>query len=106
MIVATWHTAESARDEWSPSITDDRLTSLLEISREVCAMYAPELENDAAVPERYRLAQIMYARETLNAAQVSPSGAYDPNSFAASPFPLSWKIKGLLRPQRGVPAIG
>ena len=107
--MSTWHDTDSARDEWSPQIPDTRLASLLEIAREVVEEYArpsdlPEGYTD--VPERLRLAQIMYARETLNAAMVNPQGQYDEGSFAASPFPLSWKVKGLIRPQRAVPAVG
>jgi hypothetical protein len=53
------------------------------------------------VPDAWRLAEIMQARNTYNAAKAAPAGEFDSGSYGLSAFPLDWTIKQLLRPRRG-----
>lgn len=103
-----WHTLGSARAEWrdAGSIDDRRLWVLLEVAKAEVLAYAPALLVTAPVPLNYRDAQLMHARNRLNAARVDPAtGDNGGNGFALTPFPLDWAIKQTLRPQRGAKAI-
>lgn len=100
-----WHTVDSARLEWidAASIDDLRLHTLLELARQQCAAYAPELAADERAPLNYRQAQLMQARNLLNAGRAEGDGEGD---FVLRPFPLDWMVKQTLRPKAGIPAVG
>lgn len=100
-----WHTVDSARLEWSDAtgIDDLRLYSLLELARQQCAAFAPALAADARPPLEYRHAQLMQARNLINAGRAEGDGDGD---FVLRPFPLDWMVKQTLRPKSGIPAVG
>ena len=60
----------------------------------------------AIVPDSYRQAQLMQARNVWNASKASPSGDFDGASYGLTSFPLDWMVRQLLRPKRGVPVLG
>jgi len=109
--IGTWNTLDSARgwDGWPDAlhIDDHSLYRLLDVARGEVIAYAPALPEDAPIPENYRMAQLMQARNRWNAARVDPSGGdADNTSFALTPFPLDWDIKQVLRPKSARPVIG
>lgn len=123
-VPATWHTLDSARDEWNDAPADDnRLSVLLTVAYQAVAIYAPKFTaedgtvslgyedpitgvitpvTDTTVPVNYREAQLMQARNHWNSVKVDPSnGAIGDDTFIMKPFPLDWVVKQTIRPQRG-----
>ena len=58
-----------------------------------------------SIPDAWRLAQLMQARNIFNAGKASPAGDFDGSSFGITTMPLDWQIKQLLRPQPGIGAV-
>lgn len=99
-----WHNLDSARAEWDQApLSDVTLYSLLETARIECEAFAPER---STIPANFRAAQLLQARNSLNAGQVQPSGDFGEGSFQMTPFPMDWKVKQLLRPKTGRPLVG
>jgi hypothetical protein len=100
-----WHTVDTARLEWSDAtgIDDVRLYTLLELARAQCTEYAPALPANTRPPINYRQAQLMQARNLINAGRAEGEGEGD---FVLRPFPLDWMVKQTLRPKSGVPVVG
>lgn len=97
-----WHTLASARSEWTNALEDVQLFNLLDIAREQCLAYAPALSTPNI---RLRQAQLMQARNLLNAAKSDPAQSNDGDLFVIRPYPLDNFVKQLLRPKRAVPVI-
>lgn len=103
--MASWHTLETARDQWVDAPIDDAtLGELLEVAKDAVLAYAPSAEDiDAEEPEviptAYRTAQLMQARNVWNSSQASPTGYLDGGSYTLTTFPLDWQVKQLLRPR-------
>lgn len=53
---------------------------------------------EGLVPEAYKLAEIMQARNIWNAIKASSGGDMDGSGFGISVMPLDWSVKQLLRP--------
>lgn len=109
--MASWHTIETARDEWIDAPLDyDALTELLAISRQQVVRYAPALaETDPPTPDEcpdnYRYGQLRQAENLFNAARVDSNGGEGSGEFVVRPHPLDWVVKQILRPRRGVPRV-
>jgi len=123
--MADWLTAED-RDTvealWPDAagiLSDDVLGMYLAAAKAACLAYAPALptpgltivdgiiqqDTTAGVPDEYRLAQVMQARNTYNAAQASPGGEFDGGGYGITAYPLDGQVRQLLRPRQGVGAI-
>lgn len=102
-----WHTLDSAREEWRDAPDNDaKLYDLLETAREQCARFAPALAEDTPVPSRYRVAQLMQARNVWNASKTDPgSGGIGVDGFVIRPYPMDGTVKNVLRPKTAVPVI-
>jgi hypothetical protein len=121
--MAEWHTVESARDEWPDAPYDEDggdtlLTSLLAAAQLAVVAYAPVqadmvtidpdgyiVSEEYVVPDGYRIAQLMQARNIWNSGKASPSGDFDGAGYGLSTFPLDWQVRQLIRPKRGRPVI-
>jgi len=100
--MATWHDAESIRDEWDDAPDNDaRLESLLDVSKAKVIAYAPRLVEDATVPQTYREAQLRVVINLWNDEEADAI-AVDPEYPVARRY-LEWKK--LVRPGRGVPRV-
>ncbi len=78
----------------------------LAAAKAACLAYAPALPEGATdIPDEYRLAQALQARNTWNASAAGPSGANDGSSYGLTAFPLDWQVKQLLRPEQGTGAF-
>lgn len=108
--MATWHTPDTARDQWSDApLDDEQLTELLVVAREAVLAYAPALTGETEVvdgyivvsnpPTSYVVAQLMQARNIWNSSKASPSGDFDGGGYGLTTFPLDWQIKQILRPR-------
>jgi hypothetical protein len=110
--MADWHDVASARDEWVDAPVDeddgdDILTGLLASAKAAVIAYAPAVEEPLTdIPEGYRQAQLMQARNIWNSGKASPSGDFDGGQYGLSTFPLDWMIRQLIRPKTGKPWIG
>ena len=103
-----WHTLDTARDQWVDAPYQDAiLANLLEIAKEACLAFAPFTVSETILeaPARYRVAQLMQARNIWNASKVSPSGDLGDGTYVITPKPLDWMIKQVLRPKRAVPVM-
>ena len=127
-----FHTLASARYAWEDgdTVPDTVLRDLLEIAAEQCIAFAPvkgyalpydpssgidggdasgaqlDEPGTGTVPTRYRVAQLMQARNIWNSSMAAPdTGDFGGNGFALTPKPLDWIIKQILRPKRGKPVI-
>lgn len=111
--MATWHTPETARDQWADAPLDDNdLVELLEVAQQAVLAYAPALPEDDVtvedgyvipaaqnIPANYRRAQLMQARNIWNASNASTGGEFDGSSYGITTHPLDWQIKQILRPR-------
>jgi hypothetical protein len=101
-----WNTLDTVRVDWpdAESIEDVTLWAILEIVRQQVAEFGTTLTGTAAL-DATNYAQRLQARNTWNAAKVSPAGDVGTEDFVIRPFPLDWHVKQVLRPQRGVPVV-
>lgn len=112
--MATWHTLETARDQWVDApLDDDELQELLDVAKSAVLAYAPAVATESVenvggfvvptttgdIPVSYRKAQIMQARNVWNSEQASPGGNLDGSGFGLTIHPLDWQVKQLLRPR-------
>jgi hypothetical protein len=102
-----WHNPITARIDWAgaPEL-DGTLYRLLDVAREQIADYAPLVRAGESVPERYRSAQLMQARNTWNASLTNGDGQVDVGGFVVNVRPLDWAVKQLLRPKTATKAFG
>jgi hypothetical protein len=101
-----WHDADSAREEWLDApFEDPQLEALLDVARVQCLTYAPGEFTASFVPPRYRMAQLLQARNLWNASKQDPGGEMGGEGFAVRVFPMDWTVKNLLRPKSGVPVM-
>jgi hypothetical protein len=101
-----WHTLDTAREAWTDApYEDDELQELLDVARVQCLTYAPGEPTSQMVPLRYRMAQLMQARNLWNASRQDPGGEIGGEGFAVRVFPMDWAVKNLLRPKSAVPVM-
>jgi hypothetical protein len=101
-----WHNVITARLEWDGAPeSDGKLARLLDVAREQVEAYAP-VSNDTPVPERYRAAQLMQARNTFNASLTNGDQQTDMGGFVMTIRPLDWAVKQLIRPLTATKAVG
>jgi hypothetical protein len=100
-----WHTLATARADWTNNLSDVQLYTLLRIARVAVESFRP-LGEDEAVPLRYRQAQLMQARNVLNASKSDPAQGADGELFVIRPYPLDLFIRELIQPRTAVPAVG
>lgn len=86
-------------------LTDAQVDLYLAAAAEQCAAFAPALPAGAPVPDRYRLAQALQARD-LARAGTSVGDRDQLGDGAVTIFPMDWTVKNLLRPTSGRPRIG
>lgn len=103
-----WHTIDSAHAGWDGAPPSDyRLFQVLELAKQQVVAFAPALEDDDPIPANYKDAQLMQARNLLNAGMADPqSGGVGGGDFVLRPFPLDWIVRQTIRPKRGVSAVG
>jgi len=92
---------------WPDVPMNDNVAKLyLAAAKDACIAYAPALPEDAdGIPDGWRLAQAMQARNTYNSSKASPGGDFDGSGYGISAFPLDWQVKQLLRPRRAMGVI-
>lgn len=107
-----WVTKEQAREQWpdAASIPDDALETLLEVATVQAMAYAPALlvpldPEQLVIPVNYEQAVILQAREVYAAGQ-RDGDVIGLGDYAIRARPLTATVKGLLRPQHGVPVVG
>jgi hypothetical protein len=99
-----WHNVLTARLEWAGAPeADGTLARLLDVARDQVTAYAPAA---IAIPERYRAAQLMQARNTWNASLTNADQQVDVGGFTVTVRPLDWAVKQLLRPLTATKAFG
>lgn len=110
-----WLTIAQARARWAgaANLSDVAVYELLTVARDSVLAFAPTVLDQwgdpielTAPPPRYVRAQLMQARNMLNAARVNASGDVGDGDFVVTPRPLDWHVRALLRPQRGRPLVG
>lgn len=101
-----WATLVQARQHWADAaaIEDEVLTELLEAANESCVAYAPAYT--LPVTAAWRLAEIYQAREIYTASLRDEQDVIGVGDYAIRARPLTAAVKQLLRPQRGLPAVG
>jgi hypothetical protein len=123
--MATWHTVESARDQWADAPEDEgedadaTLRGLLEDAKLAVRAFAPTesdgytIDEDgyivpgdpSLVPQNYRDAQLIKCRIIWSAEKQSPTGTFDGGDYDLSTYSLERTFKQLLRPKQGRPVI-
>lgn len=101
-----WATPAQAIAHWpdAASIDNDVLLTLLDVATEQCKAYAPDVAQP--YPTGYMLATVYQARECYAAASRDSGDLIGIGDYAIRARPLTAAVKALLRPQRGVPAVG
>lgn len=118
-----WHTVASARNQWPDAPFDEdggdtTLTELLSIAQAAVLAFAPVPTEEyvivddvivpadpTVIPDSYRMAQLMQARNVWNSSRASAGGDFDAGSFGITSFPLDWQIRQLIRPKQAVPRL-
>ena len=87
---------------------DDSLESLLSVAKEAVIAYAPAVEEElTTIPDGYRLAQLMQARNVWNSQKVSTTDNFDGGQYGiTASYPLDWQVRQLIRPKQGRPRVG
>ena len=104
-----WADTEYAGQAWPEGkrLGDERLEQLLDVAQEQLEAYAPRVVAGSPVPERYREAVVLQARDLASAAQRDGSSdVIGFEAYAVRARPLSAVVRSLLRPARGVGAVG
>lgn len=107
--MATWHTVETARDEWvdAPYDADDGdtiLSNLLDVARDAVLAFAPAVETPLVdIPAGYRTAQLKAARNSWSDSKMSSGEYMDGGQFSIPITFIPWHQD--VRPKRGVPVI-
>ncbi len=103
-----WYNVVTARVDWDGAPDSDGvLADLLDSARDQVLAYAPALGLEEPVPSRYRRGQLMQARNTWNAAQTNGDAQVDAGGgIYVTVRPLDWAVKQVIRPKRGVKALG
>lgn len=84
---------------WPDAPADPEVVQTLLNSAHVeCVAYAPVLPVDAAVPDNYRIAEVMQAR-AQHRSFVAGSGDTMGGELTVTSFPLDWTVRQLLRPR-------
>lgn len=98
-----WATKTEARNPevWPDAVnmTDASLDLYLNAAFVGVVAYAPALPEGATVPESYKLANILQARELRNAATRGEQDVIGVGDYAIRARPLTAAVKQLLRPQ-------
>jgi len=97
-----------ARRHWEDArrMDDALVLDCLEAAQTAVVEFAPVLAEGAPVPVDYAIAHVYHAREVRAAAARGDGDAVGMGDFVIRPRPLTTAVKQLLRPTRGVPAIG
>lgn len=131
-----WHSLSSARNEWPDAPENDvQLFTLLSISKQQVAAYAPTVEanevlvaggltpdpdhpglwiigstsllGSGPVPMNWKQAQLLQSRNNWNASKVDAgNGQIGTDTFVIRPFPMDWTVKNTIRPKRAIPVVG
>lgn len=122
--MATWHTVESAREQWPDAPVDEdggdeQLTELLAVAKDAILAFAPVstspslvvvddilVPSEDDVPDGYRMGQLLQARNVWNSSRAGAAGDMDGGSYGLTSFPLDWQVRQLVRPKRGRPVVG
>lgn len=103
--LVNWHNLESAREQWPDAPDDDLvLEEILDVAQVQVMQYAgtdPEVQ----VPQRFRRAQLIHAKNMYTAQMVDSGGMVGEGDFQIRPHPLDWHVKQLIRPRRAVPLV-
>jgi hypothetical protein len=100
-----WHTLASARAEWTNSLSDVQLYTVLSVARAQVVTFLGLTEGDPVLL-RHRQGQLMQARNVWNAAKTDPAQSADGDLFVIRPYPLDRFIIEVLQPRTVVPAVG
>jgi len=102
-----WYNPITARLDWAGCPDPDgTMFRLLEVARDQVQAYGPKLDDGAPVPERYRAAQLIQARNTWNASLTNGDAQVDAGGFVVNVRPLDWAVKQLIRPLTATKAFG
>lgn len=95
----SWADVPYAREMWAdaPKV-DTTLRRYLDASHAQVEPYAPELADGVQVPENYKLAEVLQARELWGAARRDGDVIGFDDGSAIRARPLSSAAKSLLRP--------
>lgn len=105
----TWHTKETLRLQWANAPKDDALLDeLLAVAKHQVLEFAPTLEEDAEVPDHYRLGQMLQARALWESQNAKTSQDIDAigGEYQVRVYPMSGTIRSVLRPSTGFKVIG
>ena len=102
-----WFNVVTARFEWDGAPEDDgTLYRLLNLAQEQVESYAPPFFG-SGVPERFRSAQLVQARNTFNASISNGDGSMDlGGGIVINIRPLDWAVKQMIRPPKALKAVG
>ena len=103
-----WFNVITAREDWDGAPEQDgTLHRLLNLAREQIEAYAPAVADGTPVPERYRSAQLVQARNTFNASISNGDNSMDiGGGLIINIRPLDWAVKQMVRPPRGLKKVG
>lgn len=84
-------------------LDEDTAELFLASARDQCVAFAPAPtgDEDAPVPQSFRLAQVMQARALWRSGKAGSGDQIGGGEFAVTVFPMDWTVKRLLRPQSG-----
>lgn len=102
MALIGWVDYDPAKELWPDAITagEDKVRDLLQNAYETCSTYAPALPAGAAVPQRYKDAQVLQARAIWQMQRQGPGDQFGADGISIAVYPLDARIRQMLRPKR------
>lgn len=86
---------------WPEAVDIDpsTLDQLLSTANSLCVAYAPVLAEGAAVPNAWRMAEVITARDIWSKMGGGNAEQFGPDGMAIPVAPLVWLARDLLRPK-------
>lgn len=100
--MADWHTADSARAQWSDAPGGTELSDLLELAKDACWRYVHPDDEEAPegeIPVRFRVAQLAQAQAVWQLRRTSPGGdSIGLDGYQARVYVFGYDIQKILVP--------
>lgn len=104
--MASWNNPETdtvfISEIWADAehLETETLTVYLNAANDVCDAFAPSLISGTAIPDSWKLAEILQAKHIWTRSRSGNRDSIGPDGYEISTYPLVLEARGLIRPKR------